>query len=162
MRHEQIHDHDSYSKVDIAAVWPSSIQVAPLPIPDVEERFDAESFGPAPSAPDVPVGVGMLIVAAYLALIAAFTIATIASAQSIYMIVISFLFVVTFFTVPRIFLKIEPKTGGRPSFERFLHEGMDTLTGHNSGKAALVQMLIVPVFLTMGVLAMGVAAAIIF
>jgi 3-oxoacyl-(acyl-carrier-protein) synthase len=37
---------------------------------------------------------------------------------------------------------------------------METLTGHSTGGAALVQMLIVPVSLTFGILAMAVAAAI--
>jgi hypothetical protein len=37
---------------------------------------------------------------------------------------------------------------------------MDTFTGHSSGAAALVQMLVVPVLLTFGALAMAVIAAI--
>ena len=63
---------------------------------------------------------------------------------------------VVFFTVPRIFFAIEPNGERRVSFDRFLAHGIDTFTGHNSGKAALVQMLIVPVLLTLGVLAMGI------
>ena len=159
MRHEQIRAYDSYDRVDVAAVWPATTQVAPLPIPDIERPFDAEGFRAAPSAPDVPAGVGALIAAAYAALIAAFAFATVGSRESVFMIVISALFVVTFFTIPRIFLGTEAGTGARPSFERFLSEGMATMTGHSSGRDALVQMLIVPVFLTMGVLAMGIAAA---
>jgi hypothetical protein len=42
-----------------------------------------------------------------------------------------------------------------------MRKGMDTLTGHCSGRAALVQMMIVPVLLTLGVAMMGIAAAII-
>ena len=38
---------------------------------------------------------------------------------------------------------------------------MRTFTGHSSGGAALVQMLMVPAFLTLAVLAIGAAAAII-
>jgi hypothetical protein len=38
--------------------------------------------------------------------------------------------------------------------------GLDTFTGHSSGKDALVQMLIVPILLTLGLLAMGIAGAI--
>ena len=40
-----------------------------------------------------------------------------------------------------------------------MRDGMNTLTGHSTGGAALVQMMIVPVLLTFGVLLMGVAAA---
>ena len=161
MRHEQFHLGDSYEKVDVGALWPSVIQVAPLPIPDVKQPCDAERFRAAPSAPDVPIGVGGLIVASYAALIAAFAFTTVGSRESVFMVVISALFVVTFFTVPRIFLRVEPRSGAHPNLERFLSEGMSTFTGHSSGKAALVQMLIVPVFLTMGVLAMGIAVAVI-
>ena len=38
---------------------------------------------------------------------------------------------------------------------------MNTFTGHNSGKAALIQMLIVPIMLTLGVLAMGITIAVV-
>ena len=75
------------------------------------------------------------------------------------MIAIAAFFVAVFFTVPTIFFGIEPGDARRVSFDRFLSQGIDTLTGHNSGKAALVQMLIVPVLLTVGVIAMGIAAA---
>jgi len=159
MRHEQIKVKDSYGKVDVAAVWPSTGQVAPLPIPDIEPSAAQEVFRAAPAAPDVPAGVGILIAGSYAALVAAFAFATVASSHSIFMIVISALFVVTFFTVPRIFLGTEPKSGRRPTLERFLSQGMETLTGHSSGRDALVQMLIVPVSLTLGVIVMGIAAA---
>jgi hypothetical protein len=43
-----------------------------------------------------------------------------------------------------------------------MRQGIDTFTGHCSGRTALVHMLIVPVFLTLGVIAMGIAIAIIF
>lgn len=162
MRHEQIAARDSYNNVDVAAVWPVVPQMAPLPLPDAEAPQEQKPFVSTPSAPDVPAGVGVLIVAAYASLVAAFAFATAGTGHSIFMITISALFVVTFFTVPRIILGVEPKNGGRPSLERFLAEGMDTFTGHSSGRAALVQILIVPVFLTLGALAMGIAASFIF
>ena len=77
------------------------------------------------------------------------------------MIVIAALFVVMFFSVPRIFLAVEPKDGVRPSLDQFMANGTETLTGHNSGKAALVEILTLPVALTVAILAMGIAAAII-
>jgi hypothetical protein len=156
MRHEQILDRDSYTKVDVAAVWPVGGQIAPLPVPELAPEVHV---APTPSCADVPASVGGLIVASYAGLIAAFAVATVGSAHSWYMITISALFVVAFFTVPRIFLGIEPKQGARPDFDRFMAEGMQTLTGHSSGGAALVQMLIVPVSLTLGILAMAVAVS---
>ena len=66
---------------------------------------------------------------------------------------------IVFFTVPRIFFAVEQDGGVRASFSDFLRNGMDTFTGHNSGTAALVQMLIIPLLLTLAVLAMGIVIA---
>lgn len=160
MLHEHISIDDAQGAVNIAAVWPASAQIAPIPIPDIIEPRAATIQTPTPSAPDVPAGAGVLLVASYVALLAALAVTAVASLESAFMVAIAALFLVAFFTVPRIFLKVEPKAGRRPSLDRFLAEGMDTLTGHSSGPAALVQMLIVPVFLTVGILCMAVASAI--
>jgi hypothetical protein len=160
MLHERISADDSYIPANVAAVWPAGVQIAPLPITDIAEAPAARDYQPTPSAPDVPGGVGVLIVAAYVSLIASLALAAVASRESAFMIVIAALFLVAFFTVPRIFLRVEPKAGRRPSLDRFMHDGMETLTGHSTGGAALVQMLIVPVSLTFGILAIAVAAAI--
>lgn len=162
MRHEQIQVRDSYRELDVAAVWPSTIQVAPLPIPDIEPQVEAARFRAEAAAPDVPAAVGKLIVGAYVGLIAAFALATTGSRDSAFVIAICAVFLAAFFAVPWLFLRTEPKSGARPTLDRFMREGLVTMTGHTSGKDALVQMLIVPVFLTLGVLAMGIAVAAIF
>ena len=118
-----------------------------------------ERPGVVAAAPDVPAAVGGMIVAAYAALIVALFIATAGSLSSIFAIVIAGLFVVIFFTVPSIFFAVEPMTETRPALGRFLKRGMDTFTGHATGRAALVQMLVVPVFLTAAILAMGLIIA---
>lgn len=159
MRHERALDKGSYSKVDGPSLWTAGAQLAPIPVIEVEERLPATQM-PTPSAPEVPAAVGGMIVLAYAALIGAFAVATVGSAESLFAVTISALFAVAFFTVPRIFLAVEPKAEKRSSFDRFMLDGIETLTGHNSGPAALVQMLIVPVLLTFAALAMGVAAAI--
>ena len=102
-----------------------------------------------------------MIAAAYAALIGAFALATARSFDSIFMISISALFVVIYLTVPRIFFAVEPRNGVRPGLDRFMREGIQTYTGRCSGGAALVQILIVPIFLIVAVFAMGVAASII-
>lgn len=160
MRHQQIADTQSYERIDIAAVWPAGTQVAPVPVVEPAEAFCAETFRATPAAPDVPAGVGRLIVGAYAGLIAMFALATVASAQSAFMVSISALFLVAFFTVPRLFLGQERKAARRPTLEQFLGEGLETLTGHCTGRDALIQMLIVPVFLTLAVAAMGIAVAV--
>lgn len=162
MLHEQVATRNHLTEVDIAAVWPGNTPFAPMPLPELPQLGDPDGFRAALAAPDVPVAVGRLIVAAYAALIAAFALTAAGSRESIFAISICALFVVIFFTVPRLMLGAEPKGPIRPSFSRFMERGMDTFTGRSTGQAALVQILIVPVFLTGGVLAIGIAAAIIF
>ena len=161
MRYEQIRAKDSFTKVDVAAVWPASPQVAPLPLLEIEAAAEAAVFQPTAAAPDVPASVAMLIVGSYALLLGSFALATVASANSIFMITIAALFLVAYFTVPWLFFRQEPGRGARPSFDRFMREGIDTFTGHSSGGAALVQMMIVPVLLTFGVLLMAIAIALI-
>lgn len=132
-----------------AAAWLASTTVAPLPYSGSERPRAASA------APDVPASVGGLIAFSYFALIGALFVATAGSGNSIFAITISALFVAIFFTVPRIFFAVEAMPERRPPIERFLKRGMQTLNGHSSGPAALVQMLVVPVFLTLAVLAMG-------
>ena len=161
MRREQFIARQNYDAIDVAAVWPTSAQLAPFPIPEMELISGRQEFTATPAAPDVPAAVGVMIAASYAGLIVALAVATVGSAESIFVIVIAALFVVAFFTVPRIFFAVERDSGVRMSFDAFLRNGMDTFTGHNSGKAALIQMLIIPVMLTFAVLAMGVAIAMI-
>lgn len=140
---------ERHQPVDETAVAWLAPTIAPLPLSDLEPTRGASA------APDVPASVGGMIVASYVGLIAALFVATAGSASSIFAIAIAALFVAIFFTVPRIFFAVEPMTEQRPGFSKFLKRGMQTFTGHSSGPAALVQMLVVPIFLTFAVLAMG-------
>ena len=159
MESQQFFARHCYDSMDVAAVWPTSPSIAPFPVPEMEPVHQRSEFRATPAAPDVPAVVGGLIAASYAGLIAALGVATAGSTESIFVIVIAALFVVAFFTVPRIFFGVERDSGVRTSFGTFLSTGMNTFTGHNSGKAALVQMLIVPIMLTLGVLAMGLIIA---
>ena len=158
MRHDQIHEETSYARVDIAAVWPASAHVAPVPLPEIEQAGAGVPFMPTPAAPDVPAAVGGLLAGSFFALLGAFTLATVGSAESLLAIAVCLFFMIAFFTVPRLFFGIEPKTGRRPSLDRFMREGMGTLTGHCAGRDALIQMMIVPVLLTLAVIAIGIVA----
>lgn len=159
MRHERIAAHSGFTEADIAAVWPTSPQIAPLPIVEIEPSAEPDTHRSTPAAPDVPGSVGGMIAGAYAALIAALFIAAAGSRESVFVITISALFVVMFFGVPRLMFRAEADRSVRPGLARFMREGMDTLTGHSSGMGALVQMLVVPVFLTVGVLVIAIAAA---
>ena len=159
MDSEQVLFRHGYDSMDLAAVWPNSASVAPFPIPEIEPVSPPPQFRPTPAAPEVPAAVGRLIAGSYAGLITALAVATAASAESIFVIVIVGLFVIAFFSVPRVFFAVERDSGVRASLDGFLRHGMHTFTGHNSGKAALVQMLIVPIMLTLAVLAMGITIA---
>jgi len=158
MLHEKIEARGRVDGIDVAAVWPVSAQVAPVPIPEVEGP--AEAFRPTPAAPDVPAGVGAMIFVSYAMVIVALFFAAAGTAYSVFMITISALFVIMFFAVPRLFLKVEPRDRPRTSFDNFMYRGIQTMTGHSTGSAALIQMMIVPVFLAIGISAMGIAARI--
>jgi hypothetical protein len=150
------HEPDTFERhqlVDETAVAWLPPTVAQLPL------RDPEPTRATPAAPDVPASVGGMIMASYVALIVALYVATAGSLSSIFAIAVAAFFVMIFFAIPRIFFAVEPMTGSRPGFSRFLKRGMETLTGHSSGPAALVQMLVVPVFLTLAVLAMGLIVA---
>ncbi|MEL1765999.1 hypothetical protein, partial [Acinetobacter baumannii] len=84
-------------------MWTAGAQLAPMPVIEIEESEPAAQM-PTPAAPDVPAAVGGMIVVAYAALIGAFALATVGSAESFFAVTISALFMVAFFTVPRIFL----------------------------------------------------------
>lgn len=148
MRYEPVTFERRQPLDETAVSWLAPV-IAPLPSSNLEPTRSA------PAAPDVPSSVGGMIAASYATLIGALFVATAGSASSIFAITIAATFVAIFFTVPRIFFAVEPMTEKRPAFGVLLKCGMDTLTAHCSGPAALVQMLVVPVFLTFAVLAMG-------
>jgi hypothetical protein len=107
------------------------------------------------AAPDVPVAAGGLMVAAYAALLAAFPLLIAHDGSSFFAIVIGAFYLAMFFGVPAVFFRIEADSSRRPELSLFLERGMQTATGHISGRGALVQMLVVPVLLAGGVVAIG-------
>ena len=138
----------------VAAVWPTAAvegRTAPAAARSEEAPFTA-----TPAMADVPTGVARLIVAPYVALIGVFFALFANSALAAFSIVICAFFVAMYFGVARIFLAVEAAPGQRPSLDRFMRVGIDTLTGRTSGRDALMQMLIVPVLVTLGLAAMGI------
>jgi hypothetical protein len=145
VRHEQIQARESYSVTSL---------------PNAEAKNAGETIAPtspfmsAPVMPDVPVGVGRMIVASYIAMVVAFAVGLGGDRDMNFALIIVSLFVVVYFTLPSILLGVAPETSARPSLKRFMSEGMMTYTGWTDGKAALVQILIVPVCLTIAAIAM--------
>jgi hypothetical protein len=122
---------------------------------------EAAPFRAEAATPDVPASIGLMLFAAYLGLIAALAIATSGPGESRMVLVIAGLFVAAFFAVPHYLFAQEPTGGARPDLSQFLATGMRTFTGHCTGGAALVQMFVVPVALTIGMLAIAVVIALV-
>lgn len=158
------------AKIDVhydEHVWPVLNRENPFPrlveteADEVSELPLSLRFRSAAAAPDVPAVVGILLFACYLALISALAIATAGPGESKFALVIAALFVVAFFTVPRLILAQEPVDGARVTMDQFLSRGIETFTGHCSGRAAMVQMFVVPVLLTIGVLSIAIIIAVV-
>jgi hypothetical protein len=142
-------------EVPVAAVWPSlaaEALVAPAPANDGEAPA---AFEPTPAMADVPAGVARLVVGSYAALILVFYALFARSALAFFSITVCAFFVAMFFSIPKIFLAVEAAPGRPVPFDRFMREGMAILTGRSGGRDAIVQMVIVPVLLTLGLAAMG-------
>lgn len=169
MRYQQLDSETTAPDAAVAAVWPSFEKALlhrqpPEPLELERERTRlvelAPVASPAAAAPDVPAAVGGLVVASYVALLAVFFAFFAGSTLAFFSITICAVFVTVFFAVPRIFFAVEADPSRRPNFSHFWHNGIQTLTGRTSGKDALIQMLIVPVFLAFGLLAMGITGKI--
>jgi hypothetical protein len=145
MRHEQFVKGARFEVLDLNAF-------------QVEVSAKEAPFQSASAVPDIPPALGKMLVTAYVTLLATFAFTMAHSRQALFAIAICAVFLTMYLCVPRIFLGVEPKQGKRPSFGVFLDKGLETYAGHCSGRDALIQMLIVPVLLTVCALAMGVVA----
>ena len=141
MRQQQLHNAEAFELVE-----PPKLSVS-----DASARLQ-----PAPAAPDMPRAAGLLMIASYAVLMGAFVV-TIHGARADFAIVIGAFYLAMFFGVPGgRFSRVEGETIRRPDLREFLDRGIETATGRISGAGALVQMLIVPVFLALAILAMGI------
>lgn len=140
----------------VAAVWPTSAVETLVAGPAPEAEPPKKAFTATPATADVPVAVGRLVVASYAALILVFFGLFANSPVAVFAITICAFFVAIFFAVPKIFLNVESAPGRRPTMGAFMRRGMSTLTGHSGGADALIQMLVVPALLTLGLGAMGI------
>ena len=131
---------------------PQAYEVVDAPV--IPEALEARAWL-NPAAPDVPKAAGVMLIAAYAALMGAFVV-TIHGARADFAIVIGAFYLAMFFGVPAALLGIERDNSRRPGLIEFLDRGINTATGRISGAGALVQMLIVPVLLAFAILAMGI------
>ena len=156
MEYQSLTAHRRLPGDAVAAVWPTAaIENMTVPAPAEAPAQDAP-FAMTPAMADVPTAIGGLVIGTYAALILVFFALFANSPAALFAITICAFFVAMFFAVPRIFLGVEAAPVRRPSFDRFMRTGMNTLTGHSGGKDALLQMLMVPAFVTLGLAAIGI------
>ncbi|HEX8625712.1 MAG TPA: hypothetical protein VF782_11620 [Allosphingosinicella sp.] len=153
MRHQDLRS-DTHN---VAAVWPDVRSAAAA-----SAAVSPAAVVPQPAAamPDLPVGAARLVVCAYAGLMGVLFAFFAGSPLATFCLAICAFFVATFFGVARTFLAVEADPAVKPSMDRFMRDGIDTLTGRCGGRDALVQMLVVPVLLMLGLGAMGVAGMI--
>jgi hypothetical protein len=116
---------------------------------------DRAPFLPENSVPDLPVGVGMLVVAAYGAILGAFLLAFAGDAEVGLVIGVCAVYLAVYLGVPAVMLRMEPKAKGRPDMGDFFDKGLQTWTGHVTAKEALAQMLTIPAALTIAAVGIG-------
>jgi hypothetical protein len=102
------------------------------------------------------VGVGLLLVAAYGAILGAFLLAFAGDAEVGLVIGVCAVYLAVYLGVPAVMLRIEPKAKSRPGMSDFFEKGLQTWTGHVSAKEALAQMLTIPAALTIAAVGIGV------
>ncbi|HEY4344807.1 MAG TPA: hypothetical protein VGN05_10705 [Parvibaculum sp.] len=112
-----------------------------------------------PTAPDLHPGVYVAALAGWVWLFGAFWATFGGEAEGAMMLGVDMVFLAVFFGTPWLlkrtadrFLDRRDEAGG---FLDFLNMEMETLTGHVSGWSALIQVIIVPVALALGMTAIG-------
>jgi hypothetical protein len=160
MRHEQLRQADSFDLVDVAAIWPNGAALG-APLGEIERAVGGTTVRGEAALADMPVAAGKALIAAYAGLMGAFVLTMAKGGEASFAIAISGFYVAMFLGVPALFLHVERRPERRPALANFLEQGMDTATGYISGAGALIQMLIVPVLLTMAILAIGTIALVI-
>jgi len=106
---------------------------------------------------DLHPSVYKLFTASWAALIAVFVATFAESPFTLFMLAVVIGYAIMFFGVPYVMSRVaKPETNvGSTSFADFLHGQVQTLTGPVSSAEALMQVLMVPVCLTLGALAIG-------
>jgi Flp pilus assembly protein TadB len=142
-----------------------------MPVDDAPyASFVADSRSAEPSASDtapprmgeracdeLPAGVGWMIVGSYVAILAAFGWAFLGAGDVQFNLGVCAVYLAMYLGVPWVLLKAETRGRAiaRPDLADFLNTGLSTWTGHVPGKAALAQILTIPVALVFAALGIG-------
>jgi type IV secretory pathway VirB2 component (pilin) len=106
-------------------------------------------------------GVLALVLGLYAAMVGLTWLAFARIGEDVAVLLVVTLVFATFVVVPLVILRLgrEDEAGQSVSFREFLDRGMDTLTGPLGGRAALVQIIVVPALLTLCLIGIAIALA---
>jgi len=111
-----------------------------------------------PVSPTLPYAAPVLVVLAYAGVLGSFWLSFAGDSSAALSIGVSTFYALVFFGVPYALWRTEARHGAspsRPALPEFLRGDFETIDGRISGRAALVQVLLVPVVLAFGSLAIG-------
>jgi len=124
---------------------------------DLSLRTDA--MGEA-AAPDVPAAVGWMILGVYALIMSSFLLLFARDMEAGLMVAISGVYFTVYLGVPAVFFRTEARSGD-VDLKRFLKDGINTWTGHVGGAEAIVQILLIPVALTIAITAIGIISIVV-
>jgi hypothetical protein len=114
----------------------------------------ADVLGEA-AAPDVPAAVGWMILGVYALIISSFLLLFARDMEAGLMVAIGGVYFTVYLGVAAVFFRTEARSGDI-DLKHFLKHGLHTWTGHVGGFEAIVQILLIPVALTIAITAIGV------
>lgn len=133
----------------VAAIVAEPVQPEIIPGAIIRSEID-RSF-------ELPAGLYIATVAAYLGFIAVMASAFLNPGLLLPMVIFAF-FIVAGFGTPMLWVRMNPAKTSKPmSYQSFMNRGIQTATGHLGGGAAAVQVLILPVL----ILCWGISVAVI-
>ncbi|MBS0278298.1 MAG: hypothetical protein JSR81_11800 [Proteobacteria bacterium] len=101
-------------------------------------------------------GVYKVALACWMGFLGVFVVTFFSSANALFMIVIDGVYAVMFFGIPWVFHRIAPQSVVRPrDFFSFLNGSVDTIYGPIRASEALLQVILVPLLLGIGGIAIG-------
>jgi len=101
-------------------------------------------------------GVYKVALACWMGLLGVFVITFFSSANALFMVVIDCVYAAMFFGIPWIFHRMTPQNGSAPrDFFSFLNGRLDTIYGPIRASEALLQVILVPLVLGIGGIAIG-------
>jgi hypothetical protein len=132
-------------------------EITPIVLPR-DLRVSIDIMGEA-AAPDVPAAVGWMILGVYALIISAFLLLFARDMEASLMVAIGAVYFTVYLGVPAVVFRTEARSGAI-DLKRFLRDGLDTWTGHVGGYEAIVQILLIPVALTVAITTIGIISII--